>query len=193
MPVQTNQNHSNMKPTTLRSARPADVPGMLAIYAPFVLHTAVSFEMEVPAEDDFLERVSTVQREAPWLVAEKGDTITGYAYAAPHRSRYAYRWTREVSAYVHPDYRGNGVGRALYTALFELLRRQGYTNTLAGITLPNDASVAFHEKIGFTTVGVYHRVGYKMDRYHDVGWWERPLSEEAPGAIRPPAELGLLR
>lgn len=170
----------------IRLAEERDVPAMLHIYAPFVEQTSVSFEEEVPAEAAFWERIEGVLREAPWVVCTVDERVVAYAYAGYHRVRAAYRWNRELSAYVHPDFRGRFIGGALYQALFAALRWQGYTNALAGIVLPNVSSVRFHERMGFRLVGIYHKVGYKLSRYWDVGWWEKPLidGDEPPGEIR---------
>lgn len=171
---------------TIRLAERRDVPAMLAIYAPFVQHTATSFEFEVPSEADFWARVQSVLAEAPWLVCTIGEEVVAYAYAGSHRSRAAYHWNREVSVYVREDFRGKGVGGALYRALFAGLRWQGYVNALAGIVLPNEASVGFHEGVGFRLIGIYHRIGYKLDRYWNMSWWERPLQEASyrPGPVK---------
>jgi phosphinothricin acetyltransferase len=122
-------------------------------------------------------RISTVLAQYPWLVCESSDKVVGYVYATAHRERAAYRWSVDVAAYVKEDAQRRGIARALYTALFEILALQGYRNAYAGITLPNPASVAMHEAMGFEQVGVYHRVGYKFGKWHDVAWFERPLAE----------------
>lgn len=175
----------------IRLAERRDVSGILEIYAPFVRQTATSFEMEVPPENAFWDRIQSVMKEAPWLVCTIDGKVAGYAYAGPHRSRAAYQWNRELSVYVQPAFRRKKIGRVLYQALFESLHWQGYVNALAGIVLPNETSVRFHEEMGFRLAGVYHRIGYKLDRYWDMGWWERPLitDERAPGAIRTVHEL----
>ena len=111
----------------------------------------------------------------PWLIAEEGGRVLGYAYASRHRERAAYRWSADVSVYVREDARGKGVGRALYTSLFAILRLQGIFNILAGITLPNAASVALHEAMGLRPLGVYERIGFKCGAWHDVGWWQYAL------------------
>jgi phosphinothricin acetyltransferase len=117
-----------------------------------------------------------------WLVAEEDGEVIGYAYAGVHRTRAAYRFTTEVSAYVDQGAHRRGVGRALYTELLEKARAKGFRLAVAGITLPNDASVGLHEALRFTRVGVYHNVGMKFDDWHDVGWWELDLG--APSATQ---------
>ncbi|HMQ63974.1 MAG TPA: N-acetyltransferase family protein [Flavilitoribacter sp.] len=174
----------------IRLAEEADTPQMLAIYSPFILHSNTSFELSVPSIDAFRERVKAVLAEAPWLVCETPDgRVAGFAYAGKHRERPAYRWTRELSVYIHQNYRGQNIATALYTALIGLLRLQGYANTLIGITLPNDASVRFHEKMGFKPIGVYHNVGFKAGAFHDVGWWEMAIADQLPGYISGPEAI----
>ena len=133
------------------------------------------------------ERIAAVSATHPWLVSEIEQAVTGFAYAAPHRSRAAYRWAADVTVYVDPSHRRRGFGRMLYAALFGLLRRQRLCTACAGITLPNDASVGLHESMGFVPVGVYQRIGFKAGSWRDVGWWQlRLASPDESGA--PPAE-----
>jgi phosphinothricin acetyltransferase len=169
---------------SIRLVREEDVPGILDIYAPYILHTAVSFETEVPSKSAFWKRIQAILEESPWLVAEIDGQIAGYAYASAHRSRAAYQWNREVSAYVAEEFQGRGIGKALYTRLFELVKQQGYANLLAGIVMPNPASERFHQKMGFRKVGVYHKVGFKFGAWHDTSWWELSLRNEPPGPVR---------
>jgi L-amino acid N-acyltransferase YncA len=150
---------------------------MADIYAPAVSTRATSFELTPPDATEMRRRIVTVLAQYPWLVCESSNTVLGYVYATAHRERAAYRWSVDVAAYVREDAQRRGIARALYTALFEILALQGYRNAYAGITLPNPASVAMHEAMGFERVGVYHRVGYKMNKWHDVVWFERPLAE----------------
>ena len=178
-------------PTTLRLAAPADGAAIAAIYAPIVRDTAISFETsEVPA-DEVSRRIETTLRQHPWLVAESGGDALGYAYATTHRARAAYAWSVDVSVYLAAHARRRGVGRALYTALLDLLTAQGYINAFAGIALPNPASVGLHEALGFTPVGVYRAVGWKLGAWHDVGWWQRQLgtSDAPPLPLVPLREL----
>jgi phosphinothricin acetyltransferase len=162
---------------TIRLATGDDTAQILAIYAPFVQHTPTSFEMEVPSVDEMRQRIEGTLARFPWLVFESGDTVAGYAYASGHRSRAAYQWSVDVSVYVHPEFRRRKVAKALYTSLLGVLILQGYYKAYAGITLPNPASVGFHEAMGFEPVGVYRNVGYKLGAWHDVGWWQRTLRE----------------
>jgi L-amino acid N-acyltransferase YncA len=114
--------------------------------------------------------------------------VIGYAYGAQHRDRAAYAWSAEVSAYVHANAQGAGVGKALYASLFAVLSLQGFRSAYAGITLPNAASVRLHEAVGFTPVGVYHDIGYKFGRWHDVAWFERVLGPHET-EVRPPRPI----
>jgi phosphinothricin acetyltransferase len=157
-----------------------------AIYAPFVSDSAVSFEEHVPDAGEFARRIEQLSLRYPWLVAEEDGVIAGYAYAAEHRDRASYRWAADVTVYVGEGWRGRGVGRALYDALLPLLVRQGVQIACAGITLPNDASVALHERFGFALVGVYRRIGWKLGAWRDVGWWQLDL---IPASGDPPPEL----
>jgi L-amino acid N-acyltransferase YncA len=155
---------------TLRLAEPADAAGVLAIYEPIVRETAISFELEPPSEEEMRRRIESILERKPWLVCELDGGVAGYAYATSYRERPAYQWSVETSVYVHPGQQRRGVARALYTALLAALRAQGFCSALAGIALPNPASVAFHEACGFQWIGVYRSVGYKLGAWHDVGW-----------------------
>ena len=167
-----------MNALAIRPATPADAAALLAIYAPFVERTAVSFEETVPMQAEFAERIRAANERWVWLVAESDGALAGYAYAGAHRARSAYRHSVEVSAYVAESHRRRGVARALYEALFPRLAALGYCNAYAGIALPNDASVALHRALGFADVGVFPRVGRKFGRWHDVAWLHRPLRDE---------------
>ncbi len=161
----------------IRMVEEADVPTICDIYAPAVLENATSFELELPSEAEMARRVENTLASHPWFVFERDDRVEGYAYGSRFRVRAAYRWSCEVSVYVAEAAQGRGLGKRLYEALFVFLRAQGYRQAYAGITLPNDASVALHERVGFESVGVFRDVGFKFGSWHDVGWWQRPLSE----------------
>lgn len=175
----------------IRVATAADGPAFAEIYRPAVVGSPISFELDPPDGAEMARRVENIAARFPWLVFEDDGAAHGYAYASPHRARPAYQWSAEVSAYVHADARRRGVAQALYTSLFAALRLLGYCNAYAGITLPNAASVGFHEALGFRSVGVFHDVGHKLGRWHDVGWWERPLGNrvEHPDPPRPIREV----
>ena len=159
----------------IRIAREADVPAILSIYAPYVRDTTVSFEYDVPTQEEFLTRFRNITRDFPWLVWEEEGKILGYAYACLPFERKAYGWCAEPSIYLEPAARGRGIGRKLYTALEELLKLQGYRVMLALITGENTASVAFHERLGYETVGQLKKVGYKFGRWLGVFWMQKNL------------------
>jgi L-amino acid N-acyltransferase YncA len=161
----------------IRSIELSDAEAVRDIYAPFVTDSATSFETEPPDTTAIQQRIRDLTGQYPWLVFEADGKVLGYAYASSYRARKAYQWCVEVSVYVHEKTRKCGVGRALYLSLFEVLRRQGYANAYGGITLPNPASVGLHESLGFTTIGVYSRVGYKFGQWHDVIWLQLRLLE----------------
>jgi L-amino acid N-acyltransferase YncA len=179
-----------MSPSTIRSADPErDAAACAAIYAPSVEEGATSFEEQAPSAAEMAARIEGISTTHPWLVAESGGEVVGYAYACRHRERIAYRWAADASVYIAAQHRGRGYGRALYEALFERLRRQGFHVACAGITLPNEASVALHERLGFEPVGVNRRIGWKRGAWHDVGWWQlqlAPTGEERPAEPLPP-------
>jgi phosphinothricin acetyltransferase len=138
--------------------------------------------VETSGESEFGRRIAVTLETWPWLVSVENGSVTGYAYACRHRERAAYQWCVEVSAYVDETRRGRGVGRSLYRKLFECLRLQGFVNAYAGIALPNDASVAFHESMGFEKVGTYRAIGFKLGAWHDVGWWTLRIGNAGPPA-----------
>ncbi len=159
----------------LRTATPADAASLLHIYAPYVLETAVSFEYALPTIADMAARVEKYSAKFPWLICFVNGRPLGYAYATPHRDREAYQWTAECSIYLDDAYKGLGIGMGLYEVLFQILRMQGIRNVYAGITLPNHASVRLHEKCGFRNFATFENIGYKLGRWHNVGWWQLTL------------------
>lgn len=176
---------------TIRLASSGDGAALARIYAPAVVGSTISFELTPPDADEMAHRVEKVAGRTPWLVCERDGHVTGYAYAGVHRDRPAYQWTVEVSAYVHPDSHRKGIGRALYTSLLAVLERQGYQNAVAGVTLPNEASIGLHTSLGFTMLGTYRRIGFKLGAWRDVGWLERDIGERRalPTPPVPLAEL----
>jgi L-amino acid N-acyltransferase YncA len=175
-------------PTVIRLATEGDSEQIAAIYAPNVTGTVISFETEPPTAEEMRRRIEATLERYPWLVCEHQGRVLGYAYAGAHGSRAAYKWSVDVSVYVHGDARRTGVGQALYASLFAALDLQGLYNAYAGATLPNPASVGLHESVGFRLVGVYRGVGYKLGAWHDVGWWHLPLRERVADPD-PPADL----
>ena len=164
----------------IRTATEADAPALLAIYRPYVEMTAASFETVPPTVDEFAARIAKAVAGWQWLVAEGDGKIVGYAYGGLHRERSAYRWSTEVSAYVHPDDHRRGIGRALYTRLLDDLARKGYCSAFAAITVPNDGSIALHRSVGFEPIGVFGSVGRKFGKWHDVAWFQRFLRDAPP-------------
>jgi phosphinothricin acetyltransferase len=162
----------------IRDAASADTEALLAIYRPFVVETTVSFELTPPSAAEFEQRIAAAQSKWAWLVAEQGGELIGYAYGSSFRSRAAYQWSVETSAYVHAAHHGRGVGKALYTRLLSVLAEKGYCTAYAGITLPNEPSVRLHKSLGFADVGVFRRAGRKFGGWHDVSWWQRELRGE---------------
>ena len=157
--------------TTIRPVEQGDAEAIAAIYAPHVTAGVASFETEPPDAEEFRRRISATTVTHPWLVCERDGEVVGYVYATTHNPRAAYQWSTNVTVYVDSRQHRGGIGRALYTSLFELLKLQGFYNAYGGITLPNAGSVGLHESMGFRLVGVYEEVGYKFGAWHDVGWW----------------------
>lgn len=159
----------------IRDFNESDVAAANAITNEVIRTTPIHFAYE-PATDEVFRAYWEKGRAAgPWLAAEVDGAFAGYCKAGPWRDRDAYRFTVETGIYISPAYQGRGVGRALYRALFERLRAAGFHQVVAGITLPNEASVRLHEAVGFQYVGRFREVGWKFDRWHDVGWWELTL------------------
>ena len=161
----------------LRPAVEADGAAVAAIYAPYVTDTVITFDYEPVSGEEFSRRIRTTLERYPYLVAEENGEIIGYAYASAFKGRAAYDWSIETSIYIRMDRRGQGAGRALYEALETALRSQNVLNVNACITYPNPASVAFHEKLGYTTVAHFHRCGFKLGEWRDVIWMEKMLGE----------------
>ena len=172
----------------IRLATSDDAGWIAGIYAPYVRDTVISFEMAPPSAEEMARRIETTLQTYPWLVAEENGEPLGYAYASQHRTRAAYRWSCDVSVYVAPSAQRKGVGMQLYVRLLDMLAGQGFRNAFAGIALPNASSVGLHERLGFTHLGTYRDVGYKLGAWHDVGWWQKCLSD-APGVPAEPMPL----
>jgi L-amino acid N-acyltransferase YncA len=164
----------------IRTAHVADARDIQAIYAPIVTATAISFEIEPPSIAQIEERIRDTRSRFPYLNCVAGEKVLGYAYAGAHRERQAYRWSVDVTIYVDEEARGSGVGRSLYGTLIRILQRQRFHAAFAGITLPNEGSVALHKSVGFQPVEIYDEVGFKFERWHSVSWWRRGLCEGQP-------------
>ncbi|MBA3720646.1 MAG: N-acetyltransferase [Nocardioidaceae bacterium] len=166
----------DVKPTVqVRTARVDDGAGIAAVYRPYVDASVASFETDPPDAAEMTRRLSA-HPSLPWLVAVgSADQLVGFAYAAPYRTRPAYRWSVETSVYVSEP--RQGTGRVLMNALLAAVETRGFASAYAAVALPNDASVALHEQLGFAAIGVFPRVGFKYGRWVDVGWWYRPLAD----------------
>lgn len=162
-----------MSGVVVRAVVPSDAARLVEIYNHYVLHTAISFEEATISAADMAVRIDKVlQLKLPWLVAERDGVVLGYAYAGLWRERHAYRFAVESTVYVARDAGVRGIGSALYTALFDLLRQAGYHTVLGVIALPNAASIALHEKFGMRQVAHFKEVGFKFGQWHDVGNWQ---------------------
>lgn len=174
-----------MRPYIIRLGRQSDCDEIAAIYAPYVTDSVVSFEEVAPDGEEMWRRMQESLKRHVWLVCEGEDGVMGFAYAGVHRQRKAYQWVTEVSIYVHPDHRKRGLATALYYALHDILGKQGYVLTYAGMTLPNPPSKGFHESFGYKQFAEYENSGYKFGNWHSTGWWKRPLRE----LPNPPEEI----
>ena len=171
----------------IRLAGPADANEILAIYAPYIRDTSLTFETEVPALEDFSKRITDYSENWPWLVCEIDGVIAGYAYGARYRERVAYQWCTESSVYIHNDFHRRGIAQALYSALFDIFKKQGFRNVYAVINLPNENSVKFHESCGFRYFATFEQVGYKLGKWKNVGWWRlivNDFTDEPPPPVK---------
>lgn len=169
----------------MRAATEGDAAACASIYAPYVTDTAITFETEPPSAPEMAERIATASRGHAWLVLEDDGRVAGYAYGARLHARAAYRWSCEVSVYLELGRRRGGDGRALYEALFARLLERGFRVVVAGMTLPNDASVGLHRAMGFEPVGTYRRIGFKHGAWHDVAMAQRVLAEQGSAPAEP--------
>lgn len=162
----------------IRSVKETDAAAIAAIYAPYVRETAITFEYDAPSAATMLERIQETTTKFPYLVAEIDGSVVGYAYAHTYYPRAAYDWTVEVSIYIDTSQRQAGLGTALYDTLEKQLKEQGFVNLLACISLPNDPSIAFHQKRGYKQVAHFEQVGYKFDRWYDIVWLQKSLAKK---------------
>jgi len=161
---------------TIRAVRAEDAEAVARIYNHYIANTVVTFEEAAVPASEIAQRFEVVRSAAlPWLVAQVGGQVSGYAYASRWNGRSAYKFSAEITVYLAPERAGRGVGSRLYDELFELLRARGTHVVIAGISLPNDASVALHEKFGLEKVAYFKEVGHKFGRWIDVGYWQRTL------------------
>jgi phosphinothricin acetyltransferase len=166
----------------LRAVTPEDAADLARIYNHYIAKTIITFETEPVSVENMRQRVvETLALPLPWLVAERGGSVLGYTYASRWKGRCAYRFAVEATIYLDPACLGQGIGRPLYEALIEEIRSLQMHAVIAGISLPNDASVALHEKLGFAKIGHFTEVGYKQERWVDVGYWQLMLQSKGAG------------
>ena|SRR5438874_6743275 len=168
---------------SIRLATKDNAAAIAAIYGPYVKSTRISFEEDAPQAPDIAERMANPVH--PWLVAEEDGRILGYASTSPMRNRRAYRWSVETGIYLDPASQGRGIGRRLLSEHLDLLQRQGFVTVIAGIALPNAASVAVHEKLGFVLSGIERGVGFKLGQWVDVGRWQKDLASRTKAPVEP--------
>lgn len=185
----------------IREASVDDAKELLEVYKPYVEETAISFEYEVPSEEEFRNRITNIKKKYPYLVAVMDGKIVGYAYCAAFKARAAYDWAVETTIYVRRDCKRSGIGRKLYSRMEEILKKQGVLNMNACIAWPNTEddehltfdSIRFHEKLGYTLVGRFHGCGYKFDTWYDMVWMEKIVGEHTKNQspVVPYPELGI--
>jgi L-amino acid N-acyltransferase YncA len=170
----------------IRLANEADAAAIADIYRPYVEDSPVSFEESAPDAAEMAERIAgEMPGFHPWFVAEEGGRLLGYAASSRFRTRPAYRWTIETGIYLAADAHGRGIGKSLLATLLNVLERQGYVAAIGAIALPNEASVAVHEKLGFFHTGTYRQVGFKLGQWLDVGLWQKDLAPRGPTPKEP--------
>lgn len=173
-----------MNSITIRPIEEKDLKEILHIYEYYVTHTAITFEYTVPTIEEFRNRMHHVVSRYPYIVAEQGGHIVGYAYANILKDREAYEWSVETSIYIDRDYRAKGLGKQLYSRLFTYLKEQGILSVYACITVPlvddmycDSSSYTYHKHIGFTEVGRFPKAGYKFNTWYDIVWMHMDLGE----------------
>lgn len=176
---------------TIRAARESDAEALLAIYAPYVTETAITFEYTVPTLAEFRERMTITLIKYPYLVAVQDQKIVGYTYASAFKNRPAYDWAVETTIYVKQDSRKSGVGKKLYQALEKVLKQQHICNLYACIAYPNPGSIGFHEQLGYQAIGHFSKCGYKFETWYDMIWMEKMIAEHEchPEPFKPITEL----
>ena len=173
-----------MNNVVIRLADPArDAAAILALYAPYIEKTAITFETEVPSPESFAQRVKEIAAHFPYLLLEVDGELAGYAYAHRQAERAAFAWNAELSIYLKESFAGRGLGRPLYSLLEELLAMQGYVNFYGVITGSNAVSIALHEKMGYSIIGRHERTGYKFGQWHDTVWLHKRVHDGVPGEL----------
>lgn len=169
----------------LRLIDNADTQAVLDIYRYYVENTAISFEYEAPSLEEHQQRINTNTINYPWLVCLYNNKIIGFAYGSTHRYRTAYQWSPEATIYLAPDFHTKGFGRILYETLFSLMKLQGYYNVFAGVALPNEKSLCFHQALGFKEIGTFKNVGFKHGHWHDTHWFQLILHATSEKPLNP--------
>jgi phosphinothricin acetyltransferase len=162
---------------TIRLITPDDAEAALNVYAPYVLHTSATFEYEIPAAEDFRKKIEKITAQYPWLACECDGEIAGYAYGSMHRDRTAYQWSPEATVYLNEKFHRKGIARVLYSALFEMLKMQGYYTAFAGVLSTNEKSVEFHRAMGFEDIGLFKNIGYKLGEWHTNLWMQYEIQK----------------
>lgn len=165
-----------MEKRIIRRATLEDAAAILGIYETYITDTVVTFEIEVPSLAAFRERMETIMEQFPWLVCEIDGKVAGYAYASKHGERAAYRWSADLSVYIHEVFHRKHIASELYDEVIRLLQKQGYYTVYAGVSTPNPRSEAFHDAYGFRNLGEFKNVGYKMGQWLGVTWYELPIA-----------------
>lgn len=184
-------NHNNLY--RIRMAEQKDAQEILAIYAPYVKDTAITLTSVVPSVKDIRNKMNKVKKNYPYLVCTYNNKVVGFAFAYRDRPHEACCWNAELSIYLDPGFHGRGMAKALYTALFQILKAQGFCNLYAVITLPNDPSVALHKHFGFKELAVHKDDGFKLGRWRDVLWLLLRIEGSDPEVHGPPTPLKKLR
>ena len=182
-----------MPAAEIRIAEINDAQRILEIYSPYVTKTALTLTSQIPSLEDVVQTMLDVKKYYPYLVCCVAGEVVGFAYAHRQRPHEANNWNAELSIYIDPSFQGRGIATALYTALFQILKLQGYCNLYAVITIPNDASVALHRRFGFEELVVMKENGYKLGRWHDVLWMELKVPGcQDPGVHGAPLDMSQL-
>lgn len=166
------------KTIQIRPVNLNDTKELVEIYAYYVLNTTITFEYDVPSIEEFTNRIQKITKKYPYLVATIDSEIVGYAYATAYKERAAYDWSVETTVYVKHDIHGNGIGKTLYTELEQALKNKHIVNMLACITFPNQKSIDFHTKFGFTTVGHFPKIGFKFNEWRDIVWMMKEIETD---------------
>jgi phosphinothricin acetyltransferase len=175
-------------PLNIRLVTEADYAGMLEVYKPNVLNTAITFEYEVPSLEEYSKRIDNIISHYPCFVCVQNGVIAGFAYAGLFRVKDAYQWSAESTIYVSENFQGKGIARVLYDVLLSTLELQGFVNVYAAVTLPNLPSEKLHTFMGFAEIGLFEKIGFKHGKWHDLKWYEMYLTEH-PKNPTPPVSI----